>query len=120
LDESVEGEKNSVELNGMTTVVEKKKYTYEDYAKLPEGVPRPRRRNPLASDGYYDLAHKKRMSAASGVRECWIVDPAEKPVEVLQKTGPEFRSFSSARGNGGVRSNLLEGFEITLEKVSEV
>lgn len=70
--------------------------------------------------GYYDLTHKKRMYAESGVKEYWVVDPVEKTFEVWENVGGDFRLISSARAQGAVRSKLLEGFEITLAKVLEV
>ncbi len=69
------------------------------------------------STGYYDLSHKKRMYETSGVREYWIVDPAEKTVEVLVNADGAFKLISSGRGEGKVRSHLLSGFEVTLENI---
>ena len=67
------------------------------------------------STGYYDLTHKKRVYAESGVQEYWIVDPLEQTVEVHDNTGDGYDLVDQAREMGTVRSHLLDGFEVTLE-----
>ncbi len=66
---------------------------------------------------YYDLRHKMRVYETSGVKEYWIVDPVEKTVEIYENVSGEFKMFSKAREKGGVRSKLLQGFEIQLVKI---
>lgn len=68
------------------------------------------------STAYYDLRHKKRIYEKSGVKEYWIVDPMEKGIEVYDNVNGEFRIFSEARGKEGVKSKLIEGFGVELEK----
>lgn len=69
------------------------------------------------STAYYDLRHKMRVYETSGVKEYWIVDPAEKTIEVYENTGGEFKVFSKSRDKGTAKSRLLTGFEIALEDV---
>lgn len=69
------------------------------------------------SSAYYDLRHKMLVYEASGAKEYWVVDPIEKGIDVYQNMNGEFRLFMKARGRGIIRSALLEGFSIALEKV---
>lgn len=69
------------------------------------------------SSAYYDLRHKMRVYEASGVKEYWVVDPVEKGIEVYQNINGEYKLFMKARGRGIIRSVLLKGFSIDIEKV---
>ena len=53
----------------------------------------------------------------SGVREYWVVDPIEKGIEIYQNINGEFKLFNKALSSGLIRSALLEGFTVELEKV---
>lgn len=66
---------------------------------------------------YYDLRHKKSVYESSGVKEYWIVDPIEKSVEIYENVQGTYKTYSEAKGAGTVRSKLLEGFTLSLEKV---
>ena len=68
------------------------------------------------STAYYDLRHKKRIYEKSGVKEYWIVDPMEKSIEVYENISGEFKLFSQAQEKDRVKSKLLEGFGVELEK----
>ena len=67
------------------------------------------------STGAYDLTQKRRLYEEAGVREYWIVDPAEKTIEVLALTDDGYRTATRARAAGLVRSVLLDGFGLDLE-----
>ncbi len=69
------------------------------------------------SSAYYDLRHKMYVYATSGVKEYWIADPIEKGIEIYQNINGEFRLFNKALSSGLIRSALLEGFTVDLEKV---
>lgn len=69
------------------------------------------------SSAYYDLRHKMHVYETSGVREYWVVDPIEKSVEIYQNINGEFKLFNKALSSGLIRSALLEGFTVELEKV---
>lgn len=69
------------------------------------------------STAYYDLKQKKRVYAATGVTEYWIVDPMEKSVDVLANSGGEFEKASGAYQTGTVSSRLLKGFTVDIEKL---
>lgn len=100
-----------------TTPPTKKTYTYEDYAKLPEGVPDLVIEILSESTAYYDLRHKKNVYEKTGVKEYWIVDPIEKSIEVYENTSEGFRLFMRVVEKGRINSKLLEGFSVELEKV---
>ena len=69
------------------------------------------------SSAYYDLRHKMHVYETSGVREYWVVDPIEKGVEIYQNINGEFKLLNKALSSGLIRSALLEGFTVELEKV---
>src|SRR3989337_48073 len=125
----------------------KRIYTYADYEKLPEGAPYQliggdlvKEPSPVPyhqmvsmriefelvkfvveilspSSAYYDLRHKMHVYETSGVREYWVVDPIEKGVEIYQNINGEFKLFNKALSSGLIRSAVLEGFTVELEKV---
>lgn len=68
------------------------------------------------SSAYYDLRHKMHVYETSGVKEYWVVDPIEKGIEVYQNINGKFRLFNKACRCGVIRSALLEGFAVELEK----
>jgi len=69
------------------------------------------------SSAYYDLRHKMHVCETSGVREYWVVDPIEKGIEIYQNINGEFKLLNKALSSGLIRSALLEGFTVELEKV---
>lgn len=69
------------------------------------------------STAYYDLRLKKRVYEKSGVKEYWIVDPMEKTIEVYENINGEFKLFNQGQGKEIVKSKLLEGFSVELEKI---
>ena len=64
------------------------------------------------STGHYDLTRKRRLYEESGVREYWIVDPAEQTVEVLALTDSGYQTAARVRGEGRAASALLDGFGV--------
>jgi Uma2 family endonuclease len=69
------------------------------------------------STGHYDLTRKRRIYEESGVREYWIVDPAERTIEVLALSDDGYRTAARVRGEGRVASALLDGFGVDAAKL---
>jgi Uma2 family endonuclease len=68
---------------------------------------------------YYDLRIKKDTYEQSGVKEYWIVDPIQKTIEIFLNKKNKFELFSSAKGEGEVKSELLAGFSIGISGIFE-
>jgi Uma2 family endonuclease len=68
---------------------------------------------------YYDLRTKKDAYEKSGVKEYWIVDPFQKSVEIFWNSGGHFELISAVKGEGEVRSRLIEAFHILLKEIFE-
>lgn len=64
------------------------------------------------STAYFDLSKKRRAFEAAGVREYWVLDPAERSAEVLTLTEDGFRTASRRYETGRVASVALEGFVV--------
>jgi Uma2 family endonuclease len=67
-----------------------------------------------------DLTHKRAVYEAFGVREYWIVNPAERTVTVLANVDGAFQQVSVAQSNDNddsVESALLAGFRVSLADV---
>ena len=69
------------------------------------------------STGYYDLTYKKRVYAASGVREYWLADPQEQHIEVHGNQGGAFALRDQAHSTGTVTSEVLEELSVALGDV---
>ncbi|MBI4691626.1 MAG: Uma2 family endonuclease [Nitrospirae bacterium] len=73
------------------------------------------------SSAYYDLKKKFNVYEKHGVREYWIVDPEMKGVDVfLLKADGNFELASKVYESGKVKSEIINGFEITLEEIFDV
>lgn len=64
-----------------------------------------------------DRVAKAKRYAAFGVREMWLVDPAENTIEVLTNEGDGFRRARLYAEIDVVRSTILEGFELDVAPV---
>lgn len=62
-----------------------------------------------------DRARKAALYAMSGVREYWLVDPGTRTFDVLTLQGSDYTKL--AQPLGLARSQVLEGFEIDLERL---
>ena len=73
------------------------------------------------STGYHDQTTKKAIYEQEGVREYWLVHPAEHRVEILRNDGAKqgFVLHSQAQKQGVVRSAVLEGFSLALAEIFE-
>jgi len=68
-----------------------------------------------------DLGIKKKLYAKNGVREYWIVDPAQETIEVLNLKEGESRGKSYNTGVIGQTSRLsslvIQGFDIDIKEI---
>ncbi len=70
-----------------------------------------------ATTGYYDLATKKDVYEAHGVKEYWVVDPKGKTIEIFENVNGRFVSVAKERETGAVTSRLLPELTINVEDV---
>ncbi len=66
---------------------------------------------------YYDLRTKKDTYEKSGVKEYWIVDPIQKIIEIFGNKKGKFESVSTAKSEGVVKSDLLNGLSVTVKEI---
>jgi len=110
----------------MKVLSEERKYSAQDFERLPEGPPYYQ----LIVEGppdvvveilspsiaYYDLIVKKEVYERAGVKKYWLLDPNRKTFEVYKNTEEGFKLSSQAREKGKVLSELL-GIEIDLKEI---
>ena len=70
--------------------------------------------------GYYDLTEKKEIYAEFGVKEYWIVDPKKQWVEIYTNETRKFESEQRLETSGILKSRVLDGFEISLQKMFQM
>lgn len=66
-----------------------------------------------------DKGDKKDVYERFGVREYWLVDPVKKSFEIYSLINDRFKLTSYLEGDGILKSNLLEGFEMDIEQLFE-
>lgn len=66
---------------------------------------------------YYDRHQKKALYVQAGVKEYWLVDPANRSIEVFFLAAGQYQIVGHAEGQGSVASKLLEGFAIDVTKI---
>lgn len=71
----------------------------------------------LSSNKKDDLVDKKKLYEKKGVKEYWIVAPKKQEIKVNVLEGKKYEVFSEAKKQGSVKSKLLRGFEVFLEKL---
>ncbi len=64
-----------------------------------------------------DRSLKAKRYARFGVREMWLADPSRKTVEVFVNDDKDFRREALYAGDDTLRSPLLPGLEIPLQRV---
>jgi Uma2 family endonuclease len=70
-----------------------------------------------AATAYQDFTKKKRLYARFGVKEYWIVDPAEKTVEIYSLKDKEFVIAKTLAENDTLESYFLPGLTISLHEI---
>jgi len=112
----------------MKVLSEEKRYTAQDFDRLPEGPPYYQLivEGPpdvvveilSPSTAYYDLIVKKEVYERAEVKEYWLLDPNRKTFEIYKNTEEGFKLTSQAREKGKVLSEIL-GIEIDLKEIFE-
>lgn len=70
------------------------------------------------STAYRDTIHKKKLYARFGVKECWLVAPEDKLVEVYTlKDKGEYQLLKTYYENDVIESQAVQGFKLELSKV---
>ncbi len=64
-----------------------------------------------------DVVDKFRLYEKYGVKEYWLVFPAEKSLLIFTLTDKGYELFSEAHEKGRVKSKLIEGFELEVSEV---
>jgi len=65
----------------------------------------------------YDTVIKKDIYEKYGVNEFWLVIPDMEVIEVFVLEDAKYKLFSSAEGQGAVKSKVLSGFEFDIAKI---
>jgi Uma2 family endonuclease len=64
-----------------------------------------------------DRYEKLEQYARFGVKECWIIDPANRSIEVLTLRDGRYVVHASVAGDGEVSSLILSGFTFKAEQI---
>ena len=64
-----------------------------------------------------DKIDKRGIYEKTGVPEFWIIDPFSKTIEVLKLVKKQYDLFDFEEAEGTIKSSILKGFELDLEKV---
>lgn len=82
--------------------------------KLIEGSPDMLVEIVSPSSHHIDYYEKKELYDVSGVKEYWIVDPANQTIEVFALQDDKFQLLSNAAVSGNISSNIFKGFQLDL------
>lgn len=69
------------------------------------------------TNAYYDLLEKKETYEQFGVTEYWLVDPKKQRVDMYLNQGHRFELKHRVESEGIVRSQVLPGFEVSLDTI---
>ena len=69
------------------------------------------------SSTFYDTVKKRELYQRYGVKEYWLTFLHEKAIEVLTLEGDVYREFASAKGEGSIKSKLLQGLDVELKEI---
>lgn len=71
------------------------------------------------SSYYRDSVQKKELYERFGIKEFWVVDPANKVIEVFVLEGKKYVLYSFKSEEGKINSNAISGFEADLKDIFE-
>jgi Uma2 family endonuclease len=66
---------------------------------------------------YNDMNVKKEIYEKFGVKEYWIVDPANKAIQIFTLEGGKFKLHFFGYETGKASSKIIQGFEVELEEI---
>lgn len=66
---------------------------------------------------HHDQERKKALYEKFGVKEFWVVDPANEVVEVFALVNQSYQLYAFAAQSGNVKSKLIDGLEFTIEQI---
>lgn len=66
-----------------------------------------------------DLIVKRDLYARNGVGEYWIVDPADRSVQILKLSGNRYEPAGYRKGDQALVTDLLPGLELAVESLFE-
>jgi Uma2 family endonuclease len=69
------------------------------------------------STAEYDYTRKKAIYCEGGVKEYWIVDPADETVEIMLKDGNYYRTEAILQAPALLESTMFPGFSMKIENV---
>lgn len=69
------------------------------------------------SSFYRDLHEKKDLYEKFHIPEYWIIDPANKAIEVFSLENNKYQLHALATGTGKVTSKVLDGFEVAVTEI---
>lgn len=66
---------------------------------------------------HHDQKRKKELYERFGVREFWLIDPANEVAEIFTLSNGKYELHAFAAQQGRVHSRVLEGFSFTVEEI---
>jgi Uma2 family endonuclease len=66
-----------------------------------------------------DLIVKRDLYARNGVGEYWIVDPADRSVQILKLSGNRYEPAGYRKGDQALATDLLPGLALIVESLFE-
>ncbi len=66
---------------------------------------------------HHDQERKKKLYEKFGVKEFWLIDPANEVIEVFTLQEGKYHLHSFAAEEGAVTSTVLEGFTISINEI---
>lgn len=66
---------------------------------------------------HHDQERKRDLYERFGVKEFWIVDPANEVVEIFVLKGGKYELFAFASQQGTVASNVLHGLTVSIDAI---
>ncbi|WP_416866527.1 MAG: Uma2 family endonuclease [Imperialibacter sp.] len=66
---------------------------------------------------HHDQERKKALYEKFGVKEFWVVDPANEVIDIFALNNGKYELLAFASQKGTVDSSVLKGFSVTIEQI---